>query len=391
MPRPSDRIYVSHVGSLVRPPRMVPFLEAMQDGRAYDVNAFAAALTESVIEVVRLQAEAGVDIVSDGEYGKAINWAYYIHNRLTGITKRPMTEAEAKDPRAMPLGGRDREAFPEIIAVYDSRVLRNAAVPVRPVVSGAITNCGQAELNRDIGNLKAGLAKTPGSRGFLPVVAPASALPNAKIEHYQDEETYLFALADALRVEYKTVIDAGLDVQVDDAFFPYMYERLVPPMTLAQYRQWAELRIAALNRALEGLPADRTRYHMCWGSWNGPQLFDVPIKDIVDIVTKVKVGAYSFEAANPRHEHEWKVWRNVKLAPGQALMPGVISHATNIVEHPELVAQRILRFAQLVGKENVIASSDCGFGGRSHPQIAWAKLKALGEGAALATKALNYR
>jgi 5-methyltetrahydropteroyltriglutamate--homocysteine methyltransferase len=393
MPRPTDRIYVSHVGSLVRPPRMVPFLEAMQDGRAYDVNAFAAALTESVIEVVRLQAEAGVDIVSDGEYGKAINWAYYIHNRLTGITKRPMTEDEAKDPRAMPLGGRDREAFPEFYAEYDSRVLRNAAVPVRPVVTGAISYTGQAELNRDIGNLKAGLAKTPDSRGFLPVVAPASALPNAKIEHYKDEETYLFALADALRVEYKTVIDAGLDVQVDDAFFPYMYERLVPPMTLAQYRQWAELRIAALNRALEGLPVDRTRYHICWGSWNGPHLFDVPIKDIVDIVTKVKVGAYSFEAANPRHEHEWKVWRNVKLAPGQALMPGVISHATNIVEHPELVAERLQRFADIVGRENVIAGTDCGFSqsplaGRVHRTIMWAKLKALSEGAAIATKNL---
>jgi 5-methyltetrahydropteroyltriglutamate--homocysteine methyltransferase len=393
MPRPTDRIYVSHVGSLVRPPRMVPFLEAMQDGRAYDKNAFAAALTESVIEVVRLQVEAGVDIVSDGEYGKAINWAYYIHNRLTGITKRPMTEDEAKDPRAMPLGGRDREAFPEFYAEYDSRVLRNASVPVRPVVSGAITYTGQAELNRDISNLKAGLAKTPGSRGFLPVVAPASALPNAKIEHYKDEETYLFALADALRVEYTAIIDAGLDLQVDDAFFPYMYERLVPPMTLAQYRQWAELRIAALNRALEGLPVDRTRYHICWGSWNGPHLFDVPIKDIVDIVTKVKVGAYSFEAANPRHEHEWKVWRNVKLAPGQALMPGVISHATNIVEHPELVAERLQRFADIVGRENVIAGTDCGFSqsplaGRVHRTIMWAKLKALSEGAAIATKNL---
>jgi 5-methyltetrahydropteroyltriglutamate--homocysteine methyltransferase len=393
MPRPTDRIYVSHVGSLVRPPRLVPFLEAMHDGRSYDKEAFAAALTESVIEVVRLQAEAGVDIVSDGEYGKAINWAYYIHNRLTGITKRPMTEDEAKDPRAMPLGGRDREAFPEFYAEYDARVLRNASVPVRPVITGAITYCGQAELARDIGNLEAGLAKMPGSRGFLPVVAPASALPNAKIEHYKDEESFLFALADALRIEYKAVIDAGLDVQVDDAFFPYMYERLVPPMTLAQYRQWAELRIAALNRALEGLPVERTRYHICWGSWNGPHLFDVPIKDIVDIVTKVKVGAYSFEAANPRHEHEWKVWRNVKLAPGQALMPGVISHATNIVEHPELVAERLQRFADIVGRENVIAGTDCGFSqsplaGRVHRTIMWAKLKALSEGAAIATKNL---
>ena len=393
MPRRSDRITVSHVGSLVRPPRLIPFLEAMQNGASFDRAAFAAALRESVIEVARLQAEAGIDIVSDGEYGKAINWAYYIHGRLTGITKRPMTEAEAKDPLAMPLGGRDREAFPEFYGEYDARVLRNAGAAVRPVITGAITYCGQEELNRDIGNLKAGLEKLPGVQGFLPVVAPASALPNAKNEHYKDEESYLFALADALKTEYRAVIDAGLDVQVDDAFFPYMFERLVPPMTLAQYRHWAELRIAALNRALEGLPVERTRYHICWGSWNGPHIFDVPLKDIVDIVTKVKVGAFSFEAANPRHEHEWKVWRNVKLAPGQALMPGVISHATNIVEHPELVAERLTRFAEIVGKENVIAGTDCGFSqsplaGRVHRTIMWAKLKVLSDGAALATRQL---
>ena len=393
MPRRNDRITVSHVGSLVRPPRMIPFLEAVQNGAPYDREAFAAALRDSVIETARLQAAAGIDIVSDGEYGKSINWAYYIHGRLTGITKRPMTPEETKDPLAMPLGGRDREAFPEFYGEYDARVLRNASVPLRPIVTGAIAYCGEAELNRDIGNLKAGLAKLPGMQGFLPVVAPASALPNAKNEHYKDEESYLFALADALKVEYRAIIDAGLDLQVDDAFVPYMYERLVPPMSLAQYRHWVELRIAALNRALEGLPVERTRYHICLGSWNGPHIFDVPLKVIVDIVTKVKVGAYSFEAANPRHEHEWKVWRGVKLAPGQALMPGVISHATNIVEHPELVAERLTRFAEIVGRENVIAGTDCGFSqsplaGRVHRTIMWAKLKALSDGAALATKEL---
>jgi len=393
MPHDRNRIDVTHVGSLVRPPRMVPFLEAMQSGAAYDKAAFATALAESVAEVVGLQAKAGVDVVSDGEYGKSINWAYYIHNRLTGITKRPMTEAEAKDPLAMPLGGRDREAFPEFYGEYDARVLRNASAPVRPIITGPITYCGQTELQRDIGNLKAGLAKQPGVSGFLPVVAPASALPNAKNEHYRDEESYLFALADALRVEYRAILDAGLDLQVDDAFFPYMFERLVPPMTLAQYRHWAELRIAALNRALEGLPPERTRYHICWGSWNGPHIFDVPLKDIVDIVLRVNVGAYSFEAANPRHEHEWKVWKSVKLRPGQVLIPGVISHATNVVEHPELVAERLTRFAETVGRENVMAGTDCGFcqsplAGRVHRTIMWAKLKALAEGATIATKQL---
>ena len=393
MSRSRDRISVTHVGSLVRPPRMVPFLEAMQDGTAYDKQAFAACLAESVDEVVGLQAKAGIDIVSDGEYGKSINWAYYIHNRLSGIERRTMTPEEAKNPLNMTLGGRDREAFPEFYAEYDGRVMRVSSAPIRPVVTGPLAYRGQAELARDIGNLKSGLAKFPGTNGFLPVVAPASALPNAKIEHYRDEESFLFALADALSVEYRAIIDAGLDLQVDDAFFPYMYEKLVPPMTLADYRHWAELRIAALNRALEGLPPERTRYHICWGSWNGPHLFDVPMKNIVDIVLKVNVGAYSFEAANPRHEHEWKVWKDVKLRPGQALMPGVISHATNVVEHPELVAERLIRFADIVGRENVMAGTDCGFcqsplAGRVHRTIMWAKLQALAEGAAIASKNL---
>jgi 5-methyltetrahydropteroyltriglutamate--homocysteine methyltransferase len=393
MPAGADRIYTTHVGSLVRPPRMVPFLEAMQAGLPYDKPEFAATLAESVREVVRLQATAGVDIVSDGEYGKSINWAYYIRGRLSGVESRAMTSEEAKDPLNMTLGGRDREAFPEFYAEYDGRVMRVASAPIRPVVTGPIAYVGHDELNRDIANLKAGLAAVNVTGAFLPVVAPASALHNAKIEHYRDEESFLFALADALRVEYKTIIDAGLDLQVDDAFFPYMYEKLVPPMTLAQYRQWAEVRIAALNRALEGLPLDKTRYHVCWGSWNGPHLFDVPMKDIVDIVLKVNVGAYSFEAANPRHEHEWKVWKDVKLAPGKALIPGVISHATNIVEHPELVAERLIRFAEIVGRENVVAGTDCGFcqsplAGRVHRSIMWAKLKSLAEGAAIATASL---
>jgi 5-methyltetrahydropteroyltriglutamate--homocysteine methyltransferase len=393
MPVGNDRIYATHVGSLVRPKRMVPFLEAMQAKQPYDKAAFAPVLAESVKEVVRRQAEAGVDVVSDGEYGKSINWAYYIHNRLGGVERRAMTPEEAKDPLNATLGGRDREAFPDFYAEYDSRVLAVASTPVRPVVTGPITYVGHAELQRDIANLKAGLAAVKVAGGFLPVVAPASALHNAKIEYYRDEESFLFALADALHVEYQAVVDAGLDVQIDDAFFPYMYEKLVPPMTLRQYRDWAELRIAALNRALEGIPREKTRYHICWGSWNGPHVFDVPMKDIIDIVLKVNAGAYSFEAANPRHEHEWKVWADVKLAAGKKLIPGVISHATNVVEHPELVADRLIRFAELVGRENVMAGTDCGFcqsplAGRVHESIMWAKLRSLSEGAALATKIL---
>jgi 5-methyltetrahydropteroyltriglutamate--homocysteine methyltransferase len=291
------------------------------------------------------------------------------------------------------LGGRDREAFPEFYAEYDARVLRNASAPVRPVVAGPLSYCGQAELQHDIKNLKAGLAKVRVEGAFLPVVAPASALPNAKLEHYRDEESFLFALAEALRDEYRAVIDAGLDVQVDDAFLPYVYEKLVPPMTLAQYRKWAELRIAALNHALEGLPAEKTRYHICWGSWNGPHMFDVPLKDIVDLVLRVNVGAYSFEAANPRHEHEWKVWKDVKLPEDKVLIPGLVAHSTNIVEHPELVAERLLRFAKIVGRERVMAGTDCGFSqsplaGRVHRTIMWAKLRSLAEGAKIASAQL---
>jgi 5-methyltetrahydropteroyltriglutamate--homocysteine methyltransferase len=392
MARAAKRITVSHVGSLVRPPALIEYLRKIESGQSYDKAGFETCLTDSVVDAVRRQAEAGVDIVSDGEYGKAVNWAFYVHRRLTGHERRPMTQEEAKDPLATVISGRDREAFPEFYAEYDARVLRNAAAAGRPVVTGPITYCGEAELQHDIANLKAGLARVKAD-GFLPVVAPASALPNAKIEYYRDDESFLFALADALHAEYRAIIDAGLYLQVDDAFLPYMYEKMVPPATFAEYRRWAELRVAALNRALEGLPKEKTRYHICWGSWNGPHMFDVPLKDIVDIVLKVEVGGYSFEAANPRHEHEWQVWKSAKLPPGRYLMPGVVTHSTNIVEHPELVAERLLRFAEIVGRENVVAGTDCGFSqsplaGRVHWTIMWAKLKSLAEGAALASAKL---
>ena len=388
-----NRIPVTHVGSLVRPAPLVEFLRKLQDNAPYDKAAFETCLTQSVAEAVKRQVEAGIDIVSDGEYGKSVNWAFYVHRRLSGLERRPMSAEEAKDPMVAVISGRDREAFPEFYAEYDARVLRNAASVGRPVVTSAITYTGQAELQHDINNLKAGMAQAKVARGFLPVVAPASAIPNAKNEYYRDDEAFIFGHADALKVEYRAIVDAGLDVQVDDAFLPYMYEKMVPPMTMAQYRDWAALRIAALNRALEGLPLERTRYHICWGSWNGPHMFDVPMKDIVDLVLKVNVGTYSFEAANPRHEHEWQVWKQAKLPPGKRIMPGVVTHSTNIVEHPELVAERLLRFADCVGRENVVAGTDCGFSqsplaGRVHWTIMWAKLKALSEGARIASQRL---
>jgi 5-methyltetrahydropteroyltriglutamate--homocysteine methyltransferase len=227
----------------------------------------------------------------------------------------------------------------------------------------------------------------------MPLVAPASVVPQRQDEFYKTEEEALFAIADALREEYKTVVDAGLIAQIDDAFLAATYDVMVPPKTLEEYRRWAELRVEALNHALKGLPAERTRYHLCWGSWNGPHTNDVPLKDIVDLVLRVKAGGYSLEMANPRHEHEWRVWESVRLPEGRKLVPGLISHSTNVVEHPELVAERIVRLANLVGRENVIASTDCGFAQgpfarRVHPSIMWAKLAALAEGARIATKAL---
>jgi len=252
---------------------------------------------------------------------------------------------------------------------------------------------GQAAIRRDIEDLKQAIAGVDVVNAFLPVVAPASVVPARKDEYYKSEEEALFAIADALREEYRAIVDAGLIAQIDDAFLASSYDIMVPPKTLAEYRKWAEVRVEALNHALKGIPRERTRYHLCWGSWNGPHTNDVAIADIVDLVLRVNVGGYSLEMANPRHEHEWRVWETVKLPDGTTLVPGLISHATNIVEHPELVAQRIVRLAKLVGRDRVIASTDCGFAQgpfarRVHPSIMWAKLGSLAEGAAIATREL---
>ena len=388
----SNRIFTTHVGSLVRPPKLIEFLRQIEDRQPYDQPAYEACLRQSIEEVVQQQADAGIDIVSDGEYSKGRNWAFYIHDRLTGVTTRSLTAEEAKDPMASAGGGQDRVAFPEFYAEYDRVSGLGKRLGARFVVDAPLTY-SDVQVRRDIANLQAAAAKAKVAGAFLPVVAPASALPNAKNEHYADEKSLLWALADCLHQEYKTIVDAGLYVQIDDAFLPYMHEKMVPPMTHGQYRAWAQMRVDALNHALKGIPQERSRYHICWGSWNGPHAFDVPMKDIVDLMLQVNVGAYQFEAANPRHEHEWVVWRSVKLPPGKVLIPGVISHATNIVEHPELVAQRIVRLAEIVGKENVMGGTDCGFAQspfaqRVHPSIMWAKLKSLAEGAKIATREL---
>jgi 5-methyltetrahydropteroyltriglutamate--homocysteine methyltransferase len=387
-----ERILTTHVGSLVRPPELVEVLRARENGESVDEGQFEEELAQAVDDVVRRQARIGIDLVSDGEYGKTWTWAWYIRDRLSGFEERPWGPEGEREPART---GKDRREFAEFYAEYN-RVAQGApGVRERGqwVCTGPVGYAGQASIERDIADLKSA-ARKAGARGaFLPVVAPASVMPVRTDEYYDSDEDFIFAVADALNQEYRAVVAAGLLVQIDDAFLATMYDTMVPPGTLADYREWAELRIEALNRALAGIPPERARYHICWGSWNGPHTGDVALRDIVDLLLRVKVGGYSIEQANPRHEHEWRVWESVKLPEDKVLVPGVISHSTNVVEHPELVAGRITRLARLVGRERVIASTDCGFAqtpfiARVHPSVMWAKLSALVEGAQLASKEL---
>ena len=393
MTKSAGRILVTHVGSLVRPDDLLVFLRKQQDAEPYDVAAFEGCLKRSVAEVVRKQAAIGIDIVSDGEYGKTISWSRYILDRLSGFEERQDNTPGFRTAVA----GKDRRDFAEFYDEYESAYgfvgMGKAFKTGTWVVTGPIKYVGQAAIQRDIDDLKTAMAGINAVNGFLPVVAPASVVPPRRDEYYKSEEEALFAIAEALREEYSAIVDAGLIAQIDDAFLASTYDVMVPPKTLEDYREWAEVRVEALNHALKGLPEARTRYHLCWGSWNGPHTNDVAIKDIVDLVLRVKVGGYSLEMANPRHEHEWRVWETVKLPEGRTLLPGLISHATNVVEHPELVAERIVRLAKLVGRDNVIASTDCGFAQgpfarRVHPSIMWAKLASLAEGARIASREL---
>ena len=387
MKRSSERILTTHVGSLIRPAELQDFLRAKQTGKPYDEKAYQRCLTDSVAEVVRQQAQAGIDVPSDGEFGKSISWAQYALTRLSGFERRPI-----KDEGANPFKrGADRMRFAEFYAELDAR--ETVATTMEAICTGPISYTGQAELQRDIDNFKAALKGVQVEEAFLPVAAPASVIPDRRNEYYQSDEELQVAIAAAMRTEYKTIIDAGFLVQLDDARSAVTYDRMVPPASFADYKRWFSHQMDLLNHAIEGLPAERIRYHICWGSWPGPHVSDVPLKDIVDVVLKAKVGALVIEGANPRHEHEWQVWKTAKLAPSQVLIPGVISHATNVVEHPELVAERIVRLAKIVGRENVIGGTDCGFAQgpfyrRVHPSIMWAKLTALAEGARLASKEL---
>ncbi|MPZ55377.1 MAG: hypothetical protein GEU91_02540 [Rhizobiales bacterium] len=387
MKRSTDRILTTHVGSLIRPDALIEFMHAKEAGKPFDQAAYEECLTDSVATVVKQQADIGVDVISDGEFGKTISWAQYALERLGGFERRVFNRA-AGNPWTR---GADRTRFAEFYAELDGR--DPIETTKDSVIVSPVSYTGQAILQRDIDNFNAGLKNAKVDEAFLPVAAPASAIPDRKNEYYQTDEESIRAVGKAMAVEYRAIVDAGFIVQLDDARAAVTYDRMVPPKTLADFRDWLELHTEVLNDAITGIPPEKIRCHVCWGSWPGPHVSDVPVRDIIDIILKVKAGAYSLEMANPRHEHEWQVWKDVKLPDGKILIPGVISHSTNVVEHPELVAERIGRLAKLVGRENVIAGTDCGFAQatflrRVHPSIQWAKLEALVEGGRIATKQL---
>jgi 5-methyltetrahydropteroyltriglutamate--homocysteine methyltransferase len=397
-----DRILTTHTGSLIRPPELLEFIAALARGEEIDADAYEKALANAVSDVVRRQVEAGVDVINDGEMGKT-NWIIYLYERVTGLEARSI---DLESTSILP-PSRDRQAFPGFYEQHDAEFDKAnreslgmdeeaadaAGAEGKVWVCTAPIEYDTTALERDIANFKAALEGQDYVDAFLPVVAPASAywLEN---EHYGTEEEFVYALADALHEEYKGIIDAGLLLQVDDAVLMHEADSI---MSLGgsweDYRKWAELRVDALNHALRGLPEDRIRYHVCWGSWHGPHAYDPPLEDVVDLILRVNAGYYAMEQANARHEHEWRVWEDVKLPDGKKLIPGVVTHHTNVVEHPELVAQRLTRLAKLVGRENVLGGTDCGFAQgsfiqRVHPEIQWAKLAALAEGARLATREL---
>jgi 5-methyltetrahydropteroyltriglutamate--homocysteine methyltransferase len=374
MKHSTDRILTTHAGRL--------------DGRDWQEMARsggtddASTLQSRMVKVIREQAGAGIDVVSDGELGKVGFGLPYYGRRLAGLTSRTVSP---NDPGWMSLRTGERIEFADFY-----KTLNWPTPTERVVCTGAVAYIGNEEVKKDTALFKASLAEAAVQveEAFMCVLAPGWLEHFFHNEHYRNDEEFLFALAEAMKHEYKAIVDAGFVLQIDDPALPDTYDMIVPMPSIEEYRKIAVVRVEALNHALKGLPEDRIRYHICWGSWHGPHTHDLPLEHVVDLMLKVKAGAYSVEAANPRHEHEWKIWKRVKLPDHKILIPGVVSHATNVVEHPEVVADRIGRFASLVGRERVVAGTDCGLGMRVHPQIARAKLKALAEGAALATKAL---
>ena len=397
-----DQILTSHAGSLPRPEALIDANRARESGMATDERRFQDQLRTSVAEVVRLQKQAGIAVPGDGEFGKSMGhkvnyraWWSYSFQRLGGLELGTAGLYDMPAHRSRPgevvltsfADRRDRLKFAAAYADPDSGITTGPRAALWPVCVGKLTYTGHAAIQSDIANFKAALQAASIEEGFMTSIAPGSAARIAN-RHYKTDEEFLYACADAMREEYKAIVDAGLVLQLDDPAIAENWDMVNPEPAVADYKKFSMVRVEALNHAIRGLPEDRIRFHLCWGSWHGPHTTDIPMRDIVEVMLAVKCRAYSFEVANVRHEHEWKVWQDVKLPDGKLILPGIVSHATNVVEHPELVAERIARFANAVGKERVIASTDCGLGGRVHAQIAWAKLEALAQGAALATRQL---
>jgi 5-methyltetrahydropteroyltriglutamate--homocysteine methyltransferase len=399
-----DRILTSHAGSLPRPEDLIALNLRRAEGDFSDEDAYQEALRTAVAELVARQKAIGIDLVNDGEYGHSMGhrydygpWWTYVFQRLGGLELGPvgMFDVQQAPPKS---GGvrlapfNERRDWQQFSEAYGDKASGVALPDVgqslgAPVCRGPITYQGHDAIRRDIANFKAALDAAGVQDGYLNSVAPGSCARFAN-EHYDNDEELMYACADAMREEYQAIIDAGLVLQLDDPAIAENWDQINPAPSVEDYKRFTMIRVEALNHAIRGLPTERIRFHLCWGSWHGPHVTDIPMADIVDVLLSVNAGAYSFEAGNVRHEHEWKVWRDVTLPEGKRILPGVVSHATNVVEHPEVVADRIVRYAEAVGRENVVASTDCGLGGRVHPQIAWAKLEALAQGAELATKRL---
>ena len=403
MKNSQHEIMTTHAGSLPRPDDLIELNRVRQEGGSNDEAVFQQRLAAAVQDVAQRQKACGVTVPGDGEYGKEMGqkinygaWWSYSFQRLGGLRvgefmyrMPPQRRREGEVVLTAFPDRRDRNLFPAAYADPDSGVSSNRGGPGMrlPVCVDKLTFTGHDAIAADIAHFKAALTAAGIDEGFMTSIGPG-ACSRIGNEYYKSEEAFIYACADAMREEYKAIIDAGLVLQIDDPGIAENWDMINPAPTVEEYRKFTMIRVEALNYAIKGLPEDRIRFHLCWGSWHGPHVTDIPMKDIVEVMLAINAQGYSFEAGNVRHEHEWRVWEDVKLPDGKLLIPGVVSHATNVVEHPELVADRIERFAKLVGRENVLAGTDCGLGGRVHPEIAWAKLKTLAEGAALATRRL---
>ncbi|MBF4578322.1 cobalamin-independent methionine synthase II family protein [Frigoribacterium sp. VKM Ac-2530] len=404
----NQRIETSHAGSLPRTPELIAANNARRladDGLTLErTPEFDELLTAAVVDLVRRQQDLGITVVGDGEYGKAMTsavdygaWWSYSFQRVSGLTVTGADIFSQEPVRSSPgdvrltsfPDRRDWTIFADAYQDPTSGISTGTTATAFPSTTGPLAYVGQSAIASDIANLKAGLAATGAdpSSGFITSLSPGSGARIAN-DFYATEEEHIWAWAEVLREEYTAIVEAGLTVQIDDPSIAENWDQIVPEPSVEDYRAFTRIRVEALNHALRGLPEDQIRFHLCWGSWHGPHTTDIEFRHIADLMLEITAGAYSFEAANVRHEHEWKVWRDLDLPAHKKIIPGIVSHATNVVEHPELVADRIEAFASVVGPERVVASTDCGLGGRIHPQIAVAKLAALGEGARIASSRL---